>query len=286
MYPLVAPGYAAARPRRTRPARSASTRSPASAASASSSTPRASAARRCLLFRLFYAVDLRYGTLVDVARKVLRRRAGRPARGPRQRDLAGRRELVRAPQRSRSAETPPRPLERDRARGRVGARGRRALRPSASAARPASPASRGPSPCSATRRRAARSSARPRSRSTRLVDWVARWVEQRRPQPRQAHALRGDRWPILTSLAARAALLRRGRHPRPPARPDRRAPARRAAAGRAHPLLLRRGRGRGRGGRPHHAVRDPRGRPPRARAAPGRRAPCERTRPRRGRRAA
>jgi nucleoside-diphosphate-sugar epimerase len=26
---------------------------------------------RCLLFRLFYAVDLRYGTLVDVARKVL-----------------------------------------------------------------------------------------------------------------------------------------------------------------------------------------------------------------------
>ena len=26
---------------------------------------------RCLLFRLFYAVDLRYGTLVDVARNVL-----------------------------------------------------------------------------------------------------------------------------------------------------------------------------------------------------------------------
>ena len=30
---------------------------------------------RCLLFRLFYAVDLRYGTLVDVARKV---HAGEP----------------------------------------------------------------------------------------------------------------------------------------------------------------------------------------------------------------
>jgi nucleoside-diphosphate-sugar epimerase len=32
---------------------------------------------RCLLFRLFYAVDLRYGTLVDVARQVLE---GRPVR--------------------------------------------------------------------------------------------------------------------------------------------------------------------------------------------------------------
>ena len=36
----------------------------------------------CLLFRLFYAVDLRYGTLVDVARKVF---AGEPV------DLHGRR---------------------------------------------------------------------------------------------------------------------------------------------------------------------------------------------------
>ena len=32
----------------------------------------------------------------------------------------------------------------------------------------------------------------------RLVEWVARWVESGRPQPRQAHEVRAGRWPLLT----------------------------------------------------------------------------------------
>ena len=56
--------------KRTRRRRSANTRNPASGASASSSSSRASGACAALIFRLNYAVDLRYGTLVDIARKV------------------------------------------------------------------------------------------------------------------------------------------------------------------------------------------------------------------------
>ena len=55
--------------RRTPRRPSASTPSRASAVSASSSTSRASTARARAV-RLIYAVDLRYGTLVDIARKV------------------------------------------------------------------------------------------------------------------------------------------------------------------------------------------------------------------------
>ena len=60
---------AAARWNRTRRRRSASTRNRAWDASASSSTIRAATGRRAL-FRLNYAVDLRYGVVVDIARKV------------------------------------------------------------------------------------------------------------------------------------------------------------------------------------------------------------------------
>ena len=64
----------AVRARPTRPRPWASMRSPASAASASSIiSPHHGL--RCLLFRLNYAVDLRYGVLVDIARKVF---AGEP----------------------------------------------------------------------------------------------------------------------------------------------------------------------------------------------------------------
>ena len=45
-----------------------------------------------LIFRLNYAIDLRYGVLHDVGAQGARRRAGRRDDGPRQRDLAGRRE--------------------------------------------------------------------------------------------------------------------------------------------------------------------------------------------------
>ena len=55
--------------------RSANTRSPASAASASSNITRRQRGLHCLFFRLNYAVDLRYGVLVDIARKVY---AGEP----------------------------------------------------------------------------------------------------------------------------------------------------------------------------------------------------------------
>ena len=42
-----------------------------------------------VIFRLNYAVDLRYGTLVDIARRVLRRRSNRSDRRVLQCDLAG-----------------------------------------------------------------------------------------------------------------------------------------------------------------------------------------------------
>ena len=48
------------------------------------------------LIRLNYAIDMRYGVLHDVARKVVARRAGRRRDGPRQRDLAGRRQRAGA----------------------------------------------------------------------------------------------------------------------------------------------------------------------------------------------
>ena len=125
-------------------------------------------------------------------------------------------------------------------------------------------ARKGRTRCSATRPCASRCSGRPRSRSTGSSSG-------RRPGSSGGGRSLGKptkfetgRWALLSRPARRSAV--RGRaaprhgHPRPPAGPDRGAEARRAPAGRAHALLLRRGRGRGRGGRAHHAVRDPRSR--------------------------
>ena len=66
---------AADRGRATRRRRSASTRNPASGGSAIFEYFANQHGLRCLLFRLNYAVDLRYGVLVDIARKVY---AGEP----------------------------------------------------------------------------------------------------------------------------------------------------------------------------------------------------------------
>ena len=85
-----------ARANRRRRRRSASTRSRASAASACSSIFSARHGTPGRIVRLNYAIDMRYGVLFDIASKVQRRRADRRDDGPRQRDLAGRRERAGA----------------------------------------------------------------------------------------------------------------------------------------------------------------------------------------------
>ena len=62
------------------------------------------------LIRLNYAIDLRYGVLFDVASKVLTGRADRPRHGPRQRDLAGRRQRHGPSWRFAHCTTPTSPL--------------------------------------------------------------------------------------------------------------------------------------------------------------------------------
>ena len=251
------------RPTRSDP--SASTRRPASAASASSSTPPASAARPACSSASSTPSTCATATLVDLARTVL---AGEPVdlrRGPRQRDLAGRRELVRLPR--------PRALREPRsAAGRhgPGSRSRSARSRSASATRfgRAGPFHRRarPRPARGPVPSASRCSARRRSRST-AARVGGRLGRARRPQPRQAHALRGDRWPLLKRRCATALLegLVIPAHPLA-LTAERRLDERRQVA--LTRYYCRRRRGRDRGRRPHHAVRDPRGRPLRAGAAP------------------
>ena len=77
-------------------------------ASGSSTAAAARTARRVAIVRLNYALDLRYGVLVDLALRVVARRAGRPAHGIRERHLAGRRERARA--RRARARRPRRPF--------------------------------------------------------------------------------------------------------------------------------------------------------------------------------
>ena len=92
VYPFV-PVAPAARPRTSRSCRRpASTRRAASAASACSSMVAGTRGTPGLIFRLNYAIDLRYGVLHDVGAQGARRRAGRRDDGLRQRDLAGRRQ--------------------------------------------------------------------------------------------------------------------------------------------------------------------------------------------------
>ena len=59
------------------------------------------------IVRLNYAIDLRYGVLLDVAGKVLRGEPIDARHGRRERDLAGRRERPRARPPARSASSPP-----------------------------------------------------------------------------------------------------------------------------------------------------------------------------------
>ena len=162
--------------RRGRPARPGRrVRIAAWRASASSSISRRSPGTPVAIFRLNYAVDLRYGVLVDLGQRGLRGRADRPDDGLRQRDLAGRRQRVAL----RCLTTPPRRRgpQRDRAgdaigvrwlaeqfggalRQRADLRGRGGRRP----------------PCSATPPRPSASSATPRRRSTRMIAWTADWL--------------------------------------------------------------------------------------------------------------
>ncbi len=187
-----------------------------------------------------------------------RRRARGSAGGPRQRPLAGRRELVCLSRALALRDAAP-------AAGGDGARAscRCATRRRSSAQRfgasgplrAASPAR----PSSATRRSACRCLGPPEVGLAQLIDWVARLGRARRPQPGQAHALRGDRWPLLRP---------RSRFARPslegqviPAHPlaltaERRLDERRQVA--LTRYYCRRRRRRRRGRRPHDAVRDPR----------------------------
>ena len=181
------------------------------AASACSSTTRASAARRCLLFRLFYAVDLRYGTLVDVARAVFAGRAGgrrasaastRSGRATRTRTRFRSLGLCASPPRPLVV-TGPRPVGVREAAERFAARFRPAgaLRGRGGAGRAAGRPVAVPCRCSA----------RPRSPSTGSFDWTADWVARGGRSLGQADALRGA--PMAASEAAHArvrAALRRG----------------------------------------------------------------------------
>ena len=163
---------------------------------------------RCLLFRLFYAVDLRYGTLVDVARKV---HAGEPV------DLrVGHVNALWQGDASSYAfrslslcETPPRPLV---VTGPEVVSVRAAAEAFARALRPGAPLRRRsrarPSRRPGLLRR--RFSGPPEVPLARLVDWVAAWVRAGRAQPGQAHSLRGDRWPLLRASPGFARLLLEG----------------------------------------------------------------------------
>ena len=94
-----------------------------------------------LIFRLNYAIDLRYGVLHDVGAQGARRRARRRDHGPRQRDLAGRRERDGAalPAALHDADGA---AQRDRARDGLDPRARPRVRASASASRRRSSARR------------------------------------------------------------------------------------------------------------------------------------------------
>jgi len=130
---------------------------------------------RCLLFRLFYAVDLRYGTLVDVARNVL---SGEPV------DLrASRVNAIWQGDANSYAfrglslcESPPRPLvvtgpEVVSVREAAEAFGRRLGRPPRFAG-DSGPALLGdPSSCASLL-------GEPEVEIARLLDWVAAWVQQ------------------------------------------------------------------------------------------------------------
>ena len=152
---------------------------------------------RALMFRLNYAVDLRYGTLVDIARKVFTRRADRPDGRLLQRHLAGRRQQLRAAQ-PRALCLAARGAERHR-RGahlhaRVGGMVRLGLRPPASIRRSRKARWR----CSAIRRCAARRLGEPQVPLSQLRAVGRALGGGGRQHAEQADPLRGHRWPFLT----------------------------------------------------------------------------------------
>jgi nucleoside-diphosphate-sugar epimerase len=130
---------------------------------------------RCLLFRLFYAVDLRYGTLVDVARRV---RAGEPV----SLSAAHVNALWQGDACSYAlralplCETPPRPLvvtgpEAVSVRAAAEAFGERFGRPPRFTGEPGPGLLGDPAEC-------VRLLGPPEVSLARLIDWVAAWVER------------------------------------------------------------------------------------------------------------
>ena len=228
------------------------------------------------MFRLNYAVDLRYGTLVDIARKVF---AGEPVdltvgffnaiwQGDANSYALRSLELCSSPPAILNVTGPERIAVREIAR---------VVRLGRSAARPVRRTAKGRSRSSAIRAAAARSSASRRCRLTVLRQWVAHWVQGGRAVAEQADALRGHGWPLLTPTRCRifaSALLRGLVIPAHPLALTADAPARRAATGRADPLLLRCRSGWHRRRGAHHAVRDPRSGDRPAGAGPRSRAPA------------
>jgi nucleoside-diphosphate-sugar epimerase len=130
---------------------------------------------RCLFFRLFYAVDLRYGTLVDVARKV---HAGEPVdlRAGRVNALWQGDACSYAFRALALCETPPRPLvvtgpEVASVRAAAGTFGRRFGRPPRFSGKPGPALLGDPALCVSLL-------GPPEVPLARLLEWVAAWVEQ------------------------------------------------------------------------------------------------------------
>ena len=216
---------------------------------------------RALMFRLNYAVDLRYGTLVDIARKVF---AGEPIdltvgyfnaiwQGDANSYALRSLELCASPPQVLNVTGPERISVREAAEW-FGAFFERA----ASVREPgrAGRAAQRLEPLPRAARRAWCSAGAPAPVGGALGGGRRRSAEQ-------ADALRGRRWPLLTRAGLdelRRALLRGLVIPAHPLALTEQRRARRTPPGRADPLLLRRGRRRHRRRRPHHAVRDPRAR--------------------------
>ena len=127
------------------------------------------------IVRLNYAIDMRYGVLLDIAAQGAARRAGRRDDGPRQRDLAGRRERAGA---ALSA-----PLhdaddadQRHRAGDDLGALARRQLRARGSARRRRSPAQEAATALLSDTTHATALFGYPLVPLGRMLDWVADWV--------------------------------------------------------------------------------------------------------------
>ena len=152
-----------------------------------------------------------------------RRRAGRPARGSRQRDLAGRRELVRVPW-ARALREPRYAVGCDGPGSRLGPRGRGALR---RALRAHGPLHRRTRPCRARGHPSVSLLGRRRSRSP-LLEWVANGLARRPRLGKPTHFGK----PMAASEGLRRRFLE-ARHPRAPLSRSARSARSTSAPGRA-----------------------------------------------------